>query len=578
LALLCLPLFVSGAAPQVAAQTSQSTPAWYMVDQFDGELWAIGLDGSGNGWVAARETKALGETRMYQLQGGKLVRSNFAFPKVLVNSIALSSDGKEGWAAGYDEGLSRGALLHYSGGRWTKTADPVLDAIDEYAPDQTLGELNLDATARNGWATGMTAEEVFPALIQLVDGKWRDMTSTVPDGAMFYRLAADPTLKHVWAASLGVESTDATLYRLQGSRWVPVGKPLGQYFIFDLAVDSNGNGWAGLERGFDETGSSSNSPPATGFVRFRADGSWTMVESESLAAAANDELLFSTVKLDAAGSGWAVGYQVGVGAGEPAAVLIRLQGDKIVGHQYPLDNELVGPLYQQPIFARPLDLALGPNGTTWALTFEGILLRYGGLPQGGALPAPAVGFDGEEQCHKETGSCLRGPFLSYWRANGGVTQFGLPVTDEVVERLSDGKIYVVQYTERARFEYHPENKDPKYQVLLGLLGNVLAQGREKEQPFQRANQTESLYYKETGHNMSGAIAAYWQKNGGLPVFGFPISEPFREKSQTDGKEYLVQYFERNRLEYHPEQRDPNFQVLLGLLGVQQYVRTYGAQP
>ncbi|MDQ3928495.1 MAG: hypothetical protein M3328_05025, partial [Chloroflexota bacterium] len=206
------------------------------------------------------------------------------------------------------------------------------------------------------------------------------------------------------------------------------------------------------------------------------------------------------------------------------------------------------------------------------------LLYYGGLPQGGALPAPATGFDGEEQCFKETGNCLRGPFLSYWRANGGVTQFGLPVTNEVVERLGDGKIYVVQYTERARFEYHPENKDPKYQVLLGLLGYVLAQGREKEQPFQRANQTEPLYYKETGHNMAGVMAAYWQKNGGLPVFGYPISEPFREKSATDGKEYLVQYFERNRLEYHPEQRDPNFQVLLGLLGVQQYVRTYGAQP
>ena len=33
------------------------------------------------------------------------------------------------------------------------------------------------------------------------------------------------------------------------------------------------------------------------------------------------------------------------------------------------------------------------------------------------------------------------------------------------------------------------------------------------------------------------------------------------------KPYLVQYFERNRLEYHPELPDP-FRVSLGLLGVQ----------
>ncbi len=34
----------------------------------------------------------------------------------------------------------------------------------------------------------------------------------------------------------------------------------------------------------------------------------------------------------------------------------------------------------------------------------------------------------------------------------------------------DGKLHRVQYFERYRLEYHPENSDPKYQVLLGLLG------------------------------------------------------------------------------------------------------------
>jgi hypothetical protein len=40
----------------------------------------------------------------------------------------------------------------------------------------------------------------------------------------------------------------------------------------------------------------------------------------------------------------------------------------------------------------------------------------------------------------------------------------------------------------------------------------------------------------------------------------------------------VQYFERNRLEYHPEHKGTEFEVLLGLLGVQTYQGRYGGRP
>jgi len=49
---------------------------------------------------------------------------------------------------------------------------------------------------------------------------------------------------------------------------------------------------------------------------------------------------------------------------------------------------------------------------------------------------------------------------------------GLPLSDQFEERSTDGKTYTVQYFERARFEYHPENIAP-YDVLLGLLGKQL---------------------------------------------------------------------------------------------------------
>jgi hypothetical protein len=67
--------------------------------------------------------------------------------------------------------------------------------------------------------------------------------------------------------------------------------------------------------------------------------------------------------------------------------------------------------------------------------------------------------------------------------------------------------------------------------------------------------------------MTPQFVQYWQNHGGLPVYGYPISEAFTEVSQADGKPYLVQYFERNRLEYHPELPEA-FQVSLGLLGTE----------
>jgi outer membrane protein assembly factor BamB len=70
----------------------------------------------------------------------------------------------------------------------------------------------------------------------------------------------------------------------------------------------------------------------------------------------------------------------------------------------------------------------------------------------------------------ETGKRLGGRFLDYWRANGGLMQYGYPISDEFTEVSDlDGEPYTVQYFERAVFELHPENQAP-YDVLLSQLG------------------------------------------------------------------------------------------------------------
>lgn len=72
-----------------------------------------------------------------------------------------------------------------------------------------------------------------------------------------------------------------------------------------------------------------------------------------------------------------------------------------------------------------------------------------------------------------------------------------------------------------------------------------------------------VYFPETGHNLRGEFKNYWDRNGGLAVFGFPISEEFTE--QTPEGSFTVQYFERQRFEFHPEKAAP-YNVLLGRLG------------
>lgn len=87
-------------------------------------------------------------------------------------------------------------------------------------------------------------------------------------------------------------------------------------------------------------------------------------------------------------------------------------------------------------------------------------------------------------------------------------------------------------------------------------------------------QIESRYFPETKHEIKGAFLVYWNNHGGLAQQGYPISDEFQEISSTDGRRYLVQYFERSVLERHPENHPP-YDVMPSLLGSQQYNRRYG---
>lgn len=82
-------------------------------------------------------------------------------------------------------------------------------------------------------------------------------------------------------------------------------------------------------------------------------------------------------------------------------------------------------------------------------------------------------------------------------------------------------------------------------------------------PSASIAQTAERCFPETGQCISGRIREFWERNGALPVFGFPIGP--QQEEQIEGRPFQVQRFERNRLELHPENARP-YDVLLGRLG------------
>ncbi len=153
-------------------------------------------------------------------------------------------------------------------------------------------------------------------------------------------------------------------------------------------------------------------------------------------------------------------------------------------------------------------------------------------------PAAADTVAGKPLWFGETGHTLAYNFRLFWDRKGGLPIFGYPVTEVFLE---GGR--PVQYFERARFEWHA----PEGLVLAGHLGRWAARGYEGHAAFARVagpGQAGQDYFAETGHTLGGSFRQFWHTRGGLPVFGFPLSEEFHEVNPTDGQTYLVQYFER----------------------------------
>ncbi len=146
----------------------------------------------------------------------------------------------------------------------------------------------------------------------------------------------------------------------------------------------------------------------------------------------------------------------------------------------------------------------------------------------------------DTQYFDATGHTLRGEFLAFWKAHGGPEIFGAPITEPFMQ---GGR--TVQYFEKVRFEHHPDHDGDPFEIQLSQLGRYFLGDRTF--PALPAGQGNGRYFPETGQYVQGGFLQFWEDRGGLDIFGLPLSPEIQEGDM------IVQYFERARFEWEPQQ-------------------------
>ncbi len=114
--------------------------------------------------------------------------------------------------------------------------------------------------------------------------------------------------------------------------------------------------------------------------------------------------------------------------------------------------------------------------------------------------------------------------------------------------------------------YCPGQSDAVWQRLVEGAQKVLAAGGSTNLPANTTPSTDAD--AATGKYIATEFQSYYDTNGGLDIFGHPVSGAFNE----DGR--LVQYFERNVFQLFPENKGTKYEVQLRLLGTEELQRRY----
>jgi hypothetical protein len=189
---------------------------------------------------------------------------------------------------------------------------------------------------------------------------------------------------------------------------------------------------------------------------------------------------------------------------------------------------------------------ISPTASEFEQNLAGVLAVLNNWQEVLTLPADRV----------ENGFTVPALIWRYWQSHGGEEIFGLPLAP--AEETPDS---IAQTFSKARLEWRPRYDDTVFQVQPAPLGWQAFYGENS--PFGRQTQpaqylaptvydiSQPLFFAETDTTLGGAFLNYWRINGGVDVFGLPISDEF-EMVTADGQQRIVQYFERAQFAYYPE--------------------------
>ncbi len=180
--------------------------------------------------------------------------------------------------------------------------------------------------------------------------------------------------------------------------------------------------------------------------------------------------------------------------------------------------------------------------------------------------------------------CVNGDIQKFWQANNGAQLFGLPIDNESAHRYIH-EAYHIQNFERARIEYRFGQRKP-YNFQLGLIGvewltryqSELSPLLPSDEASLQGTHASCVALSNAQYTVCGAFRTFYQSHGlqldslafitaaeSLALFGLPLTPAMRWN--RNGQQYIVQIFERARLEYHPE-NSLSDRVMLGRINAE----------
>jgi hypothetical protein len=216
----------------------------------------------------------------------------------------------------------------------------------------------------------------------------------------------------------------------------------------------------------------------------------------------------------------------------------------------------------------PVDLYLEVHTEGAGPNARGVFAIYPDTGDDVDLDAKRVGQDAAKRIAQAVGIGLRGDGTMSER-NTGVGAQGHRLGVFLVTAA------IKATTTRMIIEYGSHDNQDDLQAIMGNLpavGAATAEAFAEEakrlgftvgsEPVPPAsNEPDCIVFEETGKKLCHGFRAYWEKWGGLRIFGYPLTDEFEENGMT------VQYFERARFELMPQGSDPdNYDVQLGRIG------------